>query len=145
MIIYPNTEIFFLFLHENYISVMSNKDTQEATESIGMKAYEFLVDNINGDKELIDNAINDIVKSDTTGQFTASAARFLSAIDPESFAPHINILLQSVIDKDREKQYMPALLPSIWGTDYMNRAEELRDLDDNFRRIFKRVHPIGII
>ena len=70
MIIYPNTEIFFLFLHENYISVMSNKDTQEATESIGMKAYEFLVDNINGDKELIDNAINDIVKSGTTQDFS---------------------------------------------------------------------------
>ena len=100
MIIYPNTEIFFLFLHENYISVMSNKDTQEATESIGMKAYEFLVDNIKAGRD---------------------------------------------IDKDREKQYMPALLPAIWGTDYMNRAEELRDLDDNFRRIFKRVHPIGII
>lgn len=111
----------------------------------GMTSYEFLVNNIYGDNELIDNTVKDIISSDTSGQFSASAARFLAAIDSSSFAPQIDELLHSAIDKDRDKQYLPALLPAIWGEDYMSRAESLRESDDNFRRIFKRVHPVGII
>lgn len=124
---------------------MSNSDLNGSSDADGMTSYEYLVDNINGDKELIDNAVSKVIDTDTSGQFCASAARFLSAIDPKGFSSHIDSLLQSVISKDREKQYLPALLPAIWGQDYMNHAEELRDRDDNFRRIFKRVHPAGII
>lgn len=124
---------------------MSNSDLNGNSDADGMTSYEYLVDNINGDKELIDNAVNKVIDTDTSGQFCASAARFLSAIDPEGFSSYIDSLLQSVISKDREKQYLPALLPAIWGEDYMSHAEELRDRDDNFRRIFKRVHPAGII
>ena len=124
---------------------MSNSDKTGLSGSDGMSSYEYLVDNINGDKELISRAVNRIIETDTSGQFCASAARFLSALDPEEFAPQIDALLESAISKDREKQYLPALLPAIWGEDYMNHAEELRDKDDNFRRIFKRVHPVGII
>lgn len=111
----------------------------------GMTAYEFLVNNINSDKQLIDNAVDSIVNNDTTGQFSASAARFLAAIDPESFSVEIDHLLKSAIDKDRDKHYLPDLLQGIWGKDYMARADILRETDDNFRRIYKRVHPAGII
>ncbi len=124
---------------------MGNSETEGRSKADGMTSYEFLVNNTNSDKKLIAKAVDDIVASDTSGQFSASAARFLSAIDPESFRVEIDRLLRSAIDKDRDKQYLPALLPSIWGDDYMNKAEELRERDDNFRRIFKRVHPAGII
>lgn len=124
---------------------MNTSETTDDKSNDGMSAYESLVNNINSDKELIDKAVDDIVKADATGQFSASAARFLAAIDSDNFVTEIDRLLKSAIDKDREKQYLPALLPSIWGDDYMKRAEELRDEDDNFRRIFKRVHPAGVI
>lgn len=124
---------------------MSNSDLNVNSDADGMASYEYLVDNINGDKNLIDSAVCKIISTDTSGQFCASAARFLSAVDAEGFSSQIDSLLQSVISKDREKQYLPGLLPAIWGEDYMTHAEELRDRDDNFRRIFKRVHPVGII
>ncbi|MCM1005065.1 MAG: hypothetical protein NC402_02080 [Prevotella sp.] len=124
---------------------MSNSVNKENETPDGLKAYEFLVDNINGDKQLINKAVCDVIEADNSGQFCASAARFLSAIDADNFLSEIDSLLKSVIEKDREKHYMPALLPTIWGDDYMVHAEELRDSDDNFRRIFKRVHPTGII
>lgn len=124
---------------------MSTDNKTEHTGADGMAAYEFLVDHIGDDNAVITKAVDQVISSDTSGQFSASAARFLSAVNPQGFAPEIDALLKSAIDKDREKQYLPTLLPAIWGQDYMVRAEELRDHDDNFRRIFKRVHPAGII
>lgn len=124
---------------------MNHQATDVKSYSEGMSSYEFLVNNINEDKEVIDNAVQSIISTDTTGQFSASAARFLAAIDHESFAEEIDLLLKSTIDKDRDKHYLPDLLQGIWGDDYMSRAEELRETDDNFRRIYKRVHPAGII
>lgn len=124
---------------------MSNSDKKNSPDADGMAFYEFLVDNIGGEKELIEHAVENIINADTSGQFSASAARFLAAIDADSFALIIDTLLKSAIEKDREKQYLQGLLPAIWGEDYMNRADELRDKDDNFRRIFKRIHPVGII
>lgn len=124
---------------------MITSEEKVAKTPDGLSSYELLVNNIGGDRQLIINAITDITASDATGQFCASAARFLSAMDAEGFGSEIDTLLKAVIDKDREKHYMPALLPAIWGDDYMIRADELRDLDDNFRRIFKRVHPTGVI
>lgn len=124
---------------------MSTSENTVNNAPDGLASYEILVNNIGGDKQLIVNAIRDIISCDATGQFCASAARFLSAMDSGSFADEIDSLLKAVIDKDRDKHYMPALLSAIWGDDYMIRADELRDTDDNFRRIFKRVHPAGVI
>ncbi|MCM1318928.1 MAG: hypothetical protein NC217_00925 [Muribaculaceae bacterium] len=124
---------------------MSTSDKIAAGVADGLAPYELLVNNIGGDKQLINSAVNDIVACDSSGQFCASAARFLHAMDPQAYITEIDSLLKALIDKDREKHYMPALLPAIWGDDYMIRADELRDMDDNFRRIFKRVHPAGVI
>jgi len=143
---YPYTEIFLLLLRtvikENMIG---NTDMTEKSSADGMAAYESLVNSVGADSTLIHNAVSDIIATDASGQFSASAARFLAALDREGYAPEIDLLLAAVIDKDRGKQYMPDLLPAVWGDDYMLHADELRERDDNFRRIFKRVHPAGII
>lgn len=120
-----------------------DKDTN--TNAAGMDCYEYLVDHINDDKALIDSAVAKIIEADTSGQFCASATRFLAAVDAPGFAPQIDALLKAVIDKDRAKAYLPDLLPAVWGADYTSRADELRESDDNFRRIYKRVHPSGVI
>lgn len=124
---------------------MNNSETTDLAALDGLTAYETLVNNISEDKELINNYLNNIITTDTSGQFSASAARFLAAIDAEGFSEEISRLLKHVIDKDRDKHYLPALLSGIWGEDYMKNADSLREKDDNFRRIFKRVHPAGII
>ena len=87
--------------------------------------------------------IEKLVKVDTTGQFLASTARYLSAVDREQFEPWLAPLIEAAIDKDRERRYIGSLLQSIWGADYMEHAAELRITDNNFRRIFKRIHPEG--
>lgn len=124
---------------------MSNTVGTAISGVSGMSAYESLVNNVGRENELVLRAVNDIIETDTSGQFAASATRFLAAIDPQGYANEIRMLLEAVINKDREKQYLPDLLPAVWGDDYMLHAEELRESDDNFRRIFKRVHPAGII
>lgn len=110
-----------------------------------MASYEYLVNNIDLDPKAVEMAIDNIARVDTTGQFAASAARFLAAVGRERFATDIDRLLKQVIDKDRNKSYMPDLLPCIWGEDYSQHVEELREADDNFRRIYKRVHPLSCI
>ena len=66
------------------------------------------------------------------------------AIDCEKYASQISRLIEAAIDKDRERNYLAQLLPSIWGEDYEARHEELNASDNNFRRIYKRVYPAGI-
>ena len=124
---------------------MDNTEKLLATDTDGMVSYEYLVNHIDADTKAVDLAVENIGRVDTTGQFAASAARFLHAMDSKRFASEIDCLLKLAIDKDREKAYLPSLLSCIWGADYLARAEELREKDDNFRRIYKRVHPSGII
>ena len=54
-------------------------------------------------------------------------------------------LIECAIDKDRERRYIGTLLEGIWGPDYQSRAAELRETDDNFRRIYKRIYPQGAV
>ena len=77
------------------------------------------------------------------GQFIVSTARYLAAIDKEKYSDSISKLLDASIEKDRDRKYMPSLLASIWGEDYVEKAEELSASDNNFRRIYKRVYPKG--
>lgn len=120
-------------------------DTPKTGSTAGFEAYEHLVDNINAEGLVVDEAVSNIIDNDPTGQFSASAVRYLAAVDRQLFADNIDRLLKAVIDKDRQKAYLPDLLPAVWGTDYISRAQELREADDNFRRIYKRVHPSGVI
>lgn len=111
----------------------------------GMASYEYLVNNTDADTDTITRVADNIIKVDTTGQFVCSAARYLSAVDSRRYAPAIDRLLNSAIDKDRDHAYLPDLLTAIWGEDYAAHADELKETDDNFRRIYKRVFPSGAL
>ena len=82
---------------------------------------------------------------DLTGQFMASAARYLNAIDAEGYRPAVRRLVAATIDKDREHRYLADLLQGLYGSDYEVNAKTLCTTDDNFRRIYKRLFPTSTI
>lgn len=110
----------------------------------GLLTYEYIANNIDIIDADIDLLVDNLIRVDGNGQFTVSAARYLHAIDSEKFAPAIERLAAAAIDKDRERAYIGQLLQSLYGDDYMSRADELRRTDNNFRRIYKRLYPVGI-
>lgn len=107
----------------------------------GMMTYDYLVNHVESCLPQMDYITDNLLNVDQTGQFLASSARFLSSIDRETFEPWIGKLIEGAISKDRERRYIGSLLEAIWGSDFMERADELRKEDDNFRRIFKRLYP----
>ena len=119
-------------------------DEQEKTlksDSDGLQTYEYIannIDDIDGDLPwLVDN----MKRVDLNGQFLASAARYLHALDGARYSAAIKGLVAATIDRDREHKYLPDVMSSIYGEDYQNRAAELIATDDNFRRIYKRLYP----
>lgn len=112
----------------------------------GLLTYEYIANNINteGFGQEVDGLVDNIIKVDKTGQFVVSTARYLNAIDKEAFAAQIDRLIKAAIVADRERAYLGVLASSIWGDDYKERASSLIASDDNFRRIYKRLYPIGI-
>lgn len=120
---------------------MDAKETDN--NSVGMQLYDRLVNNLASIETDLPSLIDQMAQVDDTGQFLCSSARFLGAIDREHYAPFINMLVEKAIDKDRERRYIGSLLKALWGDDFMQRADELREKDDNFRRIYKRVYKTG--
>lgn len=114
-------------------------------DSDGMLTYEYIVNNVGTCSEILPELVDNMRRVDTTGQFVASTARFLAAIDKEYFSSAINTLIEAAIEKDRELRYLGSLLKGIWGADYESRANELRESDDNFRRIYKRIYSSSVI
>lgn len=108
----------------------------------GLLTYEYLANHIGecGPDE-IDALIENMEHVDLSGQFMASAARYLHAIDAVGYAPAIRTLVAGAIDKDREHRYLPDLLQGLYGADYKENAARLCAADDNFRRIYKRLFP----
>lgn len=115
-----------------------------ADEGKGMEIYEYIVNNVEDCRDRLDNLIMDLKRVDSSGQFLASTARFLAAIDKETFAEFLPSLIESAIERDRERRYIGQLLEAIWGPDYKECAEELSATDDVFRRLYKRVYPTGV-
>lgn len=113
-------------------------------DSEGLLTYEYIANNIDSCFEDMDWLVANMIKVDLTGQFVASAARYLYAIDSQKYATCISQLIAAVIEKDREHRYLPGLIQGIWGDDYASRADELNKSDDNFRRIYKRLYPSGM-
>ena len=101
-----------------------------AKDTDGLLTYEYIANHIGDCDDIIDELVDNMIAVDPTGQFTVSAARYLSAIEH---------------DKDRERRYIGDLLQSIWGADYAERAAELSASDNNFRRIYKRLFPASAI
>ncbi len=107
----------------------------------GMATYDYIVNNVDTCIDYMPELVDNLRRADISGQFLASTARFLCAIDREKFASWITPLVEGAIEKDRERRYIGSLLQAIWGQDYKERAEELKASDDTFRRIFKRIYP----
>lgn len=113
-------------------------------DSDGMSTYEYIANNLDECEAILPQLIENIIRVDRTGQFTASCARFLNAVGSEIFLASVSALVEATIDKDRERRYIGSLLESIWGMNYSTRIEELRKKDDNFRRLYKRLYHTGI-
>lgn len=109
----------------------------------GMCTYEYIVNHCDSCEGEMDMLVDNLRRVDSSGQFLASSARFLSAVDHARFAPWLASLIEGAIDKDRERRYIGSLLEAIWGSDYQERSEELRASDNNFRRIYKRIYEPG--
>ena len=108
----------------------------------GLISYEYLANNIDSiSAEDLKLLIENMTGVDMNGQFLASAARYLQAIDPDRFEEPIRSLTAATIDKDREHRYLPDLMISLYGEDYRQKAPQLVLTDNNFRRIYKRLYP----
>lgn len=107
----------------------------------GLLTYEYIANHIGQCDDIMPELVDNMILVDKTGQFVASAARYLNAIDPEGYHDHISRLVGAVIEKDREHQFLSNLVESLYGADYAERAAELSETDDNFRRIYKRITP----
>ena len=112
-------------------------------DSNGLLTYEYIANNIDSCFEDMDWLVSNMIAVDLSGQFVASAARYLYAIDADGYKEFISQLIAAVIEKDREHRYLPDLIQGIWGDDYAQHVEEL-STDDNFRRIYKRLYPSGM-
>lgn len=115
-------------------------------DETGLLTYEYIANNINNAdlEQEIDDLVDNIINVDKSGQFVVSTARYLNAIDKVKYNSQIDRLIKAAIVADRERAYLPDLAASIWGNDYKERASSLIAADDNFRRIYKRLYPIGI-
>lgn len=111
----------------------------------GLATYEYIANHIETMADDIDYLIDNMSRADLTGQFLISAARYLFAIDRVAFGPAIDRLVGLGIDKDRERNYIGALMEQFYGADYADRAAELSAADNNFRRIYKRLNPQGAL
>lgn len=121
-----------------------NLRKQLSKDPDGLLTYEYIANNIGTIDDIMLELAENIINVDMSGQFVVSAARYLNAIDKEKYAESIDCLIKAAIEKDRERKYLGDLVVSIWGADYKEYAEQLSETDDNFRRIYKRLYPIGI-
>ena len=107
----------------------------------GLVTYEYLANHIDTCDADMDAIIDNMITADRTGQFLASAARYLHAIDASRYAAAVERLVGAAIDKDREHAYLPTLLRSIYGENFAEGAEERCAADRNFRRLYQRLYP----
>ncbi|MCM1162709.1 MAG: hypothetical protein NC339_00405 [Muribaculaceae bacterium] len=107
----------------------------------GLLTYEYIANHIGTCDDIMPELIDNMILVDKTGQFVTSAARYLNAIDAAAYAQAISKLVNAAIEKDRDRLYLANLVESLYGDDYVSRAEELSETDDNFRRIYKRLIP----
>lgn len=116
-------------------------DRLARTDTDGLLTYEFIANNVDACDDMLPQLIQVLCAADRSGQFTASAARFLNAVAPTRFASAVAALAEATIDRDREHRYLADLMLSLYGPDCAERAAELSAEDRNFRRMYKRVYP----
>lgn len=119
---------------------MEEPTSKQNLEDQGMEVYQYIVDHFDSCSQEMPALIEKLRRVDTCGQFFASTARYLAAVDREHFEGWLPLLIECAIEKDRERRYIGSLLQAIWGDDYRQRVDELKATDDNFRRIYKRIY-----
>ena len=119
-------------------------ESKLAKDTNGLLTYEYIANHINSIDDMMPDLVENMIRVDKTGQFVVSTARYLHAIDPNKLSQSIDTLIKAAIEKDRNRAYLADLVASIWGKDYQERAAELNATDDNFRRIYKRLYPVGM-
>ena len=107
----------------------------------GLETYDYIVNNLDSCAGNMEFLTENLLKADTTGQYLTSTAIFLNKVGKERFGKWIDRLIEGAIAKDRERRYIGSLLEAIWGVDFKDRSSELNQIDDNFRRIYKRIYP----
>lgn len=123
---------------------MSGENIKSA-DQVAMECYEYIVDHAeSGDFDIL-SSIEKLKENDMSGQFLCSTARYLYAINDAKYHQWIAPLVEGAIDKDRDRKYIGSLLQALWGEDYEERVNELCASDNNFRRIYKRIFPIGAL
>lgn len=123
----------------NDLKKILNSDTD------GLLTYEYIANHMGSCDEDMPVLADNIIRVDMTGQITVSAALYLHATGAEKYGEIIDKLIAASLSKDREHKYIVDLLSGIWGEDYKSHAEELKQISDNFRRIYKRVYVNDII
>lgn len=111
------------------------------SDASGLETYDYIVNNVPECLNDMDFLSSNLSNADSTGKYLASSVKFLVSFGNEDFRPWIYRLIDATIEKDRERRYIGGLLEAVWGADYAERAEELKNTDDNFRRIYKRIYP----
>ena len=110
-------------------------------DTTGMDTYEYIVNHTDTCFDELPRLIENLKRADLTGQFLASTARFLHAVDAEKFDPFLEQIIGAAIERDKERKYIGILLEALWGPDYEEKAGQLQKDNDSFRRIYKRLYP----
>ena len=76
----------------------------------GMATYDYIVNHVGTCREVMPALVENMLRADVSGQFLASSARFLAAVDREAFEPWLAPLIEGTIEKDREHRYIGSLL-----------------------------------
>ena len=119
--------------------------TEDLKSLDDLGVYDYLVNNLdNLAEEDVVKIVDRLASTDLNGQWLTSVARYLTATDRLRFKTDIDRLVTLVIERDREHRYLRDLIVAIYGDDYAEHIEEYNS-DDNFRRIYKRLHPAGVI
>ncbi len=119
---------------EKELKELINRDTD------GLLIYEYIANNTGRDDSVLPALCEALCEIDRTGQFTASAARFLNAVDAVAYADEVRRLAESTIDRDRERRYIGDLMESLYGPVDALDIKAMSAADNNFRRMYKRLY-----
>ena len=105
----------------------------------GLLIYECIANNAGQDDACLPELCKALAEVDLSGQFTASAARFLHAVDSTRYADLVRPLVSATIDRDRERKYLGDLFQCLYGPVEGLDVAAMSAADNNFRRMYKRL------